>query len=173
MTNKPIKMCFTTKFIPGLWIVLTMSVLNFMCQSQWKCCGVIAYTDWHDALREKVVPDRCCQEHYQNCGRNSTNMFWNRVSSQWRKGKPALLYNNINYMFVHFSKRFNTFLNKWITYRVIHLNYISVRLFSGEGKPTLLYEQNMLSVLVWAPFAWNNGTMPDGIDEVFGKHRLL
>ncbi|KAI3371575.1 hypothetical protein L3Q82_024139 [Scortum barcoo] len=27
---------------------------------------------------EKVVPDRCCQEHYQNCGRNSTNMFWNR-----------------------------------------------------------------------------------------------
>lgn len=48
---------------------------------QWKCCGVIAYTDWHEALKETVVPDRCCQEHYQNCGRNSTNMFWNRVSS--------------------------------------------------------------------------------------------
>ncbi|MEQ2261051.1 Tetraspanin-9, partial [Xenotaenia resolanae] len=44
----------------------------------WKCCGVIAYTDWHETLKEKVVPDRCCQEHYQNCGRNSTNMFWNR-----------------------------------------------------------------------------------------------
>ncbi|PWA33103.1 hypothetical protein CCH79_00013033 [Gambusia affinis] len=47
-------------------------------QAEWKCCGVIAYTDWHEALKEKVVPDRCCQEHYQNCGRNSTNMFWTR-----------------------------------------------------------------------------------------------
>ncbi|XP_014860868.1 PREDICTED: tetraspanin-9 isoform X2 [Poecilia mexicana] len=47
-------------------------------QAEWKCCGVIAYSDWHDALKEKVVPDRCCQEHYQNCGRNSTNMFWSR-----------------------------------------------------------------------------------------------
>ncbi|XP_062246121.1 tetraspanin-9 isoform X1 [Platichthys flesus] len=47
-------------------------------QAEWKCCGVIAYTDWHEALQEKVVPDRCCQEHYQNCGQNSTNMFWNR-----------------------------------------------------------------------------------------------
>uniref|UniRef100_H3DPL0 Tetraspanin n=1 Tax=Tetraodon nigroviridis TaxID=99883 RepID=H3DPL0_TETNG len=47
-------------------------------QAEWKCCGVIAYTDWHEALKEKVVPDRCCQEHYQNCGRNYTNMFWNR-----------------------------------------------------------------------------------------------
>ncbi|TNN49570.1 Tetraspanin-9 [Liparis tanakae] len=47
-------------------------------QAEWKCCGVIAYTDWHEALQEKVVPDRCCQEHYQNCGHNSTNMFWNR-----------------------------------------------------------------------------------------------
>uniref|UniRef100_A0A3P9QAI9 Tetraspanin n=1 Tax=Poecilia reticulata TaxID=8081 RepID=A0A3P9QAI9_POERE len=47
-------------------------------QAEWKCCGVVAYTDWHEALKEKVVPDRCCQEHYQNCGRNSTNMFWSR-----------------------------------------------------------------------------------------------
>ncbi|KAM9754736.1 tetraspanin-9 isoform 2-T4 [Menidia menidia] len=47
-------------------------------QAEWKCCGVIAYTDWHEALKEQVVPDRCCQEHYQYCGRNSTNMFWNR-----------------------------------------------------------------------------------------------
>ena len=50
---------------------------------QWKCCGVIGFTDWHEALKEKVVPDRCCQEHYQECGRNSTNMFWNRVS-HWK-----------------------------------------------------------------------------------------
>ncbi|XP_046889351.1 tetraspanin-9 isoform X1 [Hypomesus transpacificus] len=47
-------------------------------QAEWKCCGVIGFTDWHEALKEKVVPDRCCQEHYQECGRNSTNMFWNR-----------------------------------------------------------------------------------------------
>ncbi|XP_034032965.1 tetraspanin-9 isoform X1 [Thalassophryne amazonica] len=47
-------------------------------QAEWKCCGVIAYTDWHEALKEKIVPDRCCQEHYQNCGHNATNMFWNR-----------------------------------------------------------------------------------------------
>lgn len=43
---------------------------------------MIAYSDWHEALKEKVVPDRCCQEHYQNCGRNYTNMFWNTVSRQ-------------------------------------------------------------------------------------------
>ncbi|XP_056906944.1 tetraspanin-9 isoform X3 [Takifugu flavidus] len=47
-------------------------------QAEWKCCGVIASTDWYEALKEQVVPDRCCQEHYQNCGRNITNMFWNR-----------------------------------------------------------------------------------------------
>ncbi|KTF88504.1 hypothetical protein cypCar_00012834 [Cyprinus carpio] len=48
-------------------------------QAEWKCCGVTGYTDWHEALKEKVVPDRCCQEHYQECGRNSTNMFWTRL----------------------------------------------------------------------------------------------
>ncbi|KAI4886727.1 hypothetical protein NFI96_014784 [Prochilodus magdalenae] len=47
-------------------------------QAEWKCCGVTGYTDWHEALKEKVVPDRCCQEHYQDCGRNVTNEFWNQ-----------------------------------------------------------------------------------------------
>ncbi|MFT7817017.1 tetraspanin-9-like isoform X1 [Arapaima gigas] len=47
-------------------------------QAEWKCCGVTGYTDWHEALKEKVVPDRCCQEHYQECGRNATNQFWNQ-----------------------------------------------------------------------------------------------
>uniref|UniRef100_A0A3P9KMD4 Tetraspanin n=2 Tax=Oryzias latipes TaxID=8090 RepID=A0A3P9KMD4_ORYLA len=47
-------------------------------QAEWKCCGVNAYSDWYEALQEKVVPDRCCQEHYQNCGRNTTSMFWER-----------------------------------------------------------------------------------------------
>lgn len=58
--------------------------LSFSFMSQWKCCGVTGYTDWHEALKEKVVPDRCCQEHYQECGRNSTNMFWTRVSDSSR-----------------------------------------------------------------------------------------
>uniref|UniRef100_W5NJK8 Tetraspanin n=1 Tax=Lepisosteus oculatus TaxID=7918 RepID=W5NJK8_LEPOC len=47
-------------------------------QAEWKCCGVTSYTDWHEALQAPMVPDRCCQEHYQDCGRNSTNMFWQR-----------------------------------------------------------------------------------------------
>ncbi|XP_048862536.1 tetraspanin-9 isoform X1 [Brienomyrus brachyistius] len=47
-------------------------------QAEWKCCGVTGYTDWHEALQERMVPDRCCQEHYKECGRNVTNMFWNR-----------------------------------------------------------------------------------------------
>ncbi|XP_064200552.1 tetraspanin-9 isoform X1 [Anguilla rostrata] len=45
-------------------------------QAEWKCCGVTGFSDWHDALRERVVPDRCCQEHLQGCGRNATSMFW-------------------------------------------------------------------------------------------------
>ncbi|XP_028666030.2 tetraspanin-9-like isoform X1 [Erpetoichthys calabaricus] len=45
-------------------------------QAEWKCCGVTDYSDWYDALKEQVVPDRCCQEHYQDCGRNSTSLFW-------------------------------------------------------------------------------------------------
>ncbi|GAA6090721.1 tetraspanin-9 isoform X1 [Tachysurus ichikawai] len=48
-------------------------------QAEWKCCGVTGFTDWHEALKEKVVPDRCCQEHYQDCGRNVTNEFWKRL----------------------------------------------------------------------------------------------
>ncbi|XP_035381393.1 tetraspanin-9 isoform X2 [Electrophorus electricus] len=47
-------------------------------QAEWQCCGVSGYTDWHEAFKEKVVPDRCCQEHYQECGRNATNEFWER-----------------------------------------------------------------------------------------------
>ncbi|RXN01810.1 Tetraspanin-9 [Acipenser ruthenus] len=47
-------------------------------QAEWKCCGVTGYADWYEALKETAVPDRCCQEHYQDCGRNSTNLFWQR-----------------------------------------------------------------------------------------------
>lgn len=66
-----------------IWRLLRLHCVKCtLCHWQWKCCGVIAYTDWHEALKEQVVPDRCCQEHYQNCGRNFTNMFWNTVSCQ-------------------------------------------------------------------------------------------
>ncbi|KAK7129854.1 hypothetical protein R3I93_019486 [Phoxinus phoxinus] len=47
-------------------------------QAEWECCGVTGHTDWHDALQEKTVPDRCCQEHYRECGRNTTNIFWSQ-----------------------------------------------------------------------------------------------
>uniref|UniRef100_A0A671RV35 Tetraspanin n=1 Tax=Sinocyclocheilus anshuiensis TaxID=1608454 RepID=A0A671RV35_9TELE len=47
-------------------------------QAEWQCCGVTGHTDWHDALQEKTVPDRCCQEHYRECGRNATNVFWSQ-----------------------------------------------------------------------------------------------
>ncbi|MBN3284311.1 TSN9 protein, partial [Polyodon spathula] len=47
-------------------------------QAEWKCCGVTGYADWYEELKDTVVPDRCCQEHYQDCGRNSTNLFWQR-----------------------------------------------------------------------------------------------
>ncbi|XP_067283000.1 tetraspanin-9 isoform X1 [Pseudorasbora parva] len=47
-------------------------------QAEWECCGVTGHTDWHDALQEKTVPDRCCQEHYRECGRNATNIFWSQ-----------------------------------------------------------------------------------------------
>ncbi|XP_028809968.1 tetraspanin-9-like [Denticeps clupeoides] len=45
-------------------------------QAEWECCGVIGYTDWHDALQEKRVPDLCCQQHYKECGRNSSSSLW-------------------------------------------------------------------------------------------------
>ncbi|XP_051544065.1 tetraspanin-9-like isoform X1 [Myxocyprinus asiaticus] len=47
-------------------------------QAEWQCCGVTGHTDWHDALQEKAVPDKCCQEHYRECGRNATNVFWSQ-----------------------------------------------------------------------------------------------
>lgn len=56
-----------------------MMHLNIDSVCQWECCGVTGHTDWHDALQEKTVPDRCCQEHYRECGRNATNIFWSQV----------------------------------------------------------------------------------------------
>lgn len=72
------------------WQFLNCCFLSFF---QWKCCGVTGFTDWHEALKEKVVPDRCCQEHYQECGRNSTTMFWTRVSdsSTYSEAKVAFI----------------------------------------------------------------------------------
>ncbi|XP_054855088.1 tetraspanin-9 isoform X1 [Eublepharis macularius] len=42
-------------------------------QAEMHCCGVISYTDWYEVLGENTVPDRCCMENSQDCGRNSTN----------------------------------------------------------------------------------------------------
>lgn len=58
--------------------------------SQWQCCGVTGHTDWHDALQEKTVPDRCCQEHFRECGRNATNIFWSQVSLWYDINLPQI-----------------------------------------------------------------------------------
>ncbi|XP_017685601.1 tetraspanin-9 isoform X3 [Pipra filicauda] len=45
-------------------------------QAEMKCCGVNDFTDWYPVLGENVVPDRCCTENSQDCGRNSTELVW-------------------------------------------------------------------------------------------------
>lgn len=44
-----------------------------------KCCGVNDFTDWYPVLGENTVPDRCCTENSQDCGRNSTELVWKTV----------------------------------------------------------------------------------------------
>lgn len=44
-----------------------------------RCCGVTDYTDWYPVLGENTVPDRCCMENSQGCGRNSTTPLWRTV----------------------------------------------------------------------------------------------
>ncbi|MBW03070.1 Tetraspanin-9, partial [Eschrichtius robustus] len=41
-----------------------------------RCCGVTDYTDWYPVLGENTVPDRCCMENSQGCGRNSSAPVW-------------------------------------------------------------------------------------------------
>uniref|UniRef100_A0A8D1QJV1 Tetraspanin-9 n=1 Tax=Sus scrofa TaxID=9823 RepID=A0A8D1QJV1_PIG len=45
-------------------------------QAEMHCCGVTDYTDWYPVLGENTVPDRCCMENSQGCGRNSTTPLW-------------------------------------------------------------------------------------------------
>uniref|UniRef100_A0A8C0J203 Tetraspanin n=1 Tax=Chelonoidis abingdonii TaxID=106734 RepID=A0A8C0J203_CHEAB len=45
-------------------------------QAEMHCCGVTDYTDWFPVLGTNVVPDRCCMENSQDCGRNSTDLVW-------------------------------------------------------------------------------------------------
>uniref|UniRef100_A0A670XP07 Tetraspanin-9 n=1 Tax=Pseudonaja textilis TaxID=8673 RepID=A0A670XP07_PSETE len=47
-------------------------------QAEMHCCGVTDYRDWYPVLGDNVVPDRCCMENSQDCGRNSnnTNLVW-------------------------------------------------------------------------------------------------
>nr|XP_028600300.1 tetraspanin-9-like [Podarcis muralis] len=42
-------------------------------QAEMHCCGVTDYKDWYLVLGENTVPDRCCIENSEDCGRNSTN----------------------------------------------------------------------------------------------------
>lgn len=46
---------------------------------QMRCCGVTDYTDWFPVLGENTVPDRCCMENSQGCGRNGTTPLWRTV----------------------------------------------------------------------------------------------
>lgn len=46
---------------------------------QMRCCGVTDYSDWYPVLGENTVPDRCCMENSQGCGRNSTTLVWKTV----------------------------------------------------------------------------------------------
>nr|XP_060634057.1 tetraspanin-9 isoform X1 [Anolis sagrei ordinatus] len=50
-------------------------------QAEMHCCGVTDYKDWYPVLGENIVPDRCCMENSQDCGRNSTN-----TSLVWKTG---------------------------------------------------------------------------------------
>ncbi|XP_042323656.1 tetraspanin-9 isoform X4 [Sceloporus undulatus] len=50
-------------------------------QAEMHCCGVTDYTDWYSVLGNNIVPDRCCMENSQDCGRNSTN-----TSLVWKTG---------------------------------------------------------------------------------------
>lgn len=45
-------------------------------QAEMRCCGVTDYTDWYPVLGENMVPDRCCMENFQGCGRNTTTPLW-------------------------------------------------------------------------------------------------
>ncbi|XP_065440251.1 tetraspanin-9 isoform X4 [Chrysemys picta bellii] len=48
-------------------------------QAEMHCCGVTDYTDWFPVLGTNVVPDRCCMENSQDCGRNSTDLVWKTI----------------------------------------------------------------------------------------------
>ncbi|KAL7976307.1 hypothetical protein Chor_002526 [Crotalus horridus] len=50
-------------------------------QAEMRCCGVTDYRDWYPVLGDNVVPDRCCMENSQDCGRNSNN-----TSLVWKTG---------------------------------------------------------------------------------------
>ncbi|XP_061438563.1 tetraspanin-9 isoform X1 [Rhineura floridana] len=50
-------------------------------QAEMHCCGVTDYKDWYPVLGDNTVPDRCCIENSQDCGRNSTN-----INLVWKTG---------------------------------------------------------------------------------------
>lgn len=54
-----------------------------------RCCGVTDYTDWYPVLGENTVPDRCCMENSQGCGRNSTTPLWRTVRPEALPGSSS------------------------------------------------------------------------------------
>uniref|UniRef100_A0A8C0G9A2 Uncharacterized protein n=1 Tax=Chelonoidis abingdonii TaxID=106734 RepID=A0A8C0G9A2_CHEAB len=52
-----------------------LQLYNTENNEEMHCCGVTDYTDWFPVLGTNVVPDRCCMENSQDCGRNSTDLF--------------------------------------------------------------------------------------------------
>lgn len=64
---------------------------------QMRCCGVTDYTDWYPVLGENMVPDRCCMENSQGCGRNSTTPLWRTVRTLPGEGRwPGAPRNWVN-----------------------------------------------------------------------------
>lgn len=64
-------------WVVGLAVVLLTA--PFHPTWQMRCCGVTDYTDWYPVLGENTVPDRCCMENSQGCGRNATTPLWRTV----------------------------------------------------------------------------------------------
>uniref|UniRef100_A0A8C0GAF8 Uncharacterized protein n=1 Tax=Chelonoidis abingdonii TaxID=106734 RepID=A0A8C0GAF8_CHEAB len=73
--NKCLLLSFFIILLIILLAELILLILFFVYMDKMHCCGVTDYTDWFPVLGTNVVPDRCCMENSQDCGRNSTDLF--------------------------------------------------------------------------------------------------
>ncbi|KAG8142695.1 hypothetical protein E2320_005894 [Naja naja] len=76
--NKCLLLSFFVVLLIILLAELILLILFFVYMDKMHCCGVTNYRDWYPVLGDNVVPDRCCMENSQDCGRNSnnTNLVW-------------------------------------------------------------------------------------------------